>query len=225
MEPPDKQRTALMNTNIYETIKSRILFLEYPPRMVLNDKILCKEFEVSRTPIREVLTHLQGESLVRIFPRMGTMVTEIEFQQMMNALQVRKGIEFLLGSLAAEEITALHLDKLKQIHTTCKNLAHKKNKKRLVQLDMAFRNVLYAASKNDVLNQHAQSLYELTLRLWVSSIDKGSWADEVNFVADKMKKMIDVFSQKRSDDAGKMKSELLSVHYDRISEKFFGPAF
>ena len=193
--------------------------------MVLNDKILCNEFEVSRTPIREVLTRLQGESLVRIFPRMGTMVTEIEFQQMMNALQVRKSLESLLGNLAAEGITPRQLDQLRKIQTTCKYLTRGKNKKRLVQLDMAFRNVLYAASGNDVLNQQAQSLYELTLRLWVSSIDKGNWADEVNFLADKMKNLIDILSEKKSDEAGKMKSDLLSYHYDRISEKYFGHSF
>lgn len=211
-----------MNTTIYETIKSRILFLEYPPGAILNENTLCKEFDVSRTPLREVLNQLQHENLIRIFPRMGTMVTELEFQQMMNALQVRGEIEGLLGKLAAEEITEQHLEELREIQKSCSTLEEKKNKKKLVQLDSDFRQVLYAASKNNVLNRLAQSLYELTLRLWVITMDKGDWKEEVHFISREMEDLTDVLARRDSGKAAQLKKDFLTFHYDRISKKFLG---
>lgn len=211
-----------MNTTIYETIKSRILFLEYPPGTILNENTLCKEFDVSRTPLREVLNQLQNENLIRIFPRMGTMVTELEFQQMMNALQVRGEIEGLLGKLAAEEINEQHIEKLRKIQRACAALEEKKDKKKLVGLDSDFRQVLYSASKNNVLNRLAQSLYELTLRLWVITMDKGVWKDEVHFISREMEDLIDVLARKDTGKASQLKKDFLSFHYERISKKFLG---
>ena len=211
-----------MNTAIYETIKSRILFLEYAPGAILNENTLCKEFDVSRTPLREVLNQLQNENLIRIFPRMGTMVTELEFQQMMNALQVRGEIEGLLGKLAAEEITEQHLEELRKIQKACSSLEANKNKKKLVQLDYDFRQVLYAASKNNVLNRLAQSLYELTLRLWVITMDKGGWKEEVHFIAKEMEDLTDALARRDSGKAAQLKKDFLTFHYDRISKKFLG---
>ncbi len=211
-----------MNKSIYETIKSRILFLEYAPGSILNENTLCKEFNVSRTPLREVLNQLKNENLIRIFPRMGTMVTELEFQQMMNALQVRGEIEGLLGRLAAEEMTEQHLGELRKIQRACVALDGQKNKKKLVQLDSDFRKVLYAASKNSVLNHLAQSLYELTLRLWVITMDKGVWEEEVQCISREMEDLIEVLARKEPMEAANLKKDFLSFHYDRISKKFLG---
>ena len=211
-----------MNNTIYETIKSRILFLEYAPGSILNENTLCKEFNVSRTPLREVLNQLKNENLIRIFPRMGTMVTELEFQQMMNALQVRGEIEGLLGRLAAEEITEQHLGELRKIKRACMALEGHKNKKKLVQLDTDFRKVLYSASKNTVLTRLAQSLYELTLRLWVITMDKGVWEEEVHSITQEMENLIEVLSRRKPMEVAKLKKDFLSFHYDRISKKFLG---
>lgn len=213
-----------MNKIMYETIKNRILFLEYAPGFILNEGTLCKEFNVSRTPLREVLNQLKNENLIRIFPRMGTMVTELEFQQLMNALQVRGEIEGLLGRLAAEEMTEQHLAELRKIQKACANLEKNKNKKKLVQLDTQFREVLYSASKNTVLNNIAQSLYELTLRLWVVTMDKGIWEEEVRFISREMEALIAALARKDPMESAKLKKDFLSFHYDRISKKFMGKA-
>ncbi|SMC87226.1 transcriptional regulator, GntR family [Desulfocicer vacuolatum DSM 3385] len=213
-----------MNQNMYETIKERILFLEYTPGFILNESTLCKEFNVSRTPLREVLNQLKNENLVRIFPRMGTMVTELEFQQMMNALQVRGEIEGLLGKLAAEEMTEKHLAALRKIQKKCANLENNKDKKKLVRLDTQFRKILYSASRNSVLENIAQSLYELTLRLWVVTMDKGTWKEEVRFISREMEALIAALAQKDPIKSAKLKKNFLSFHYDRISKKFMGQA-
>lgn len=108
-----------MNYEIYRTIKDRILFLEYTPGQILNENILAEEFGVSRTPLREVFNRLEWEQLVKILPRTGTMVIEIEFQKMLNVFQIRFEIEELAGMLAGEHITDDHLEKIEKIRQEC----------------------------------------------------------------------------------------------------------
>ncbi|MBW2539794.1 MAG: GntR family transcriptional regulator [Deltaproteobacteria bacterium] len=66
-----------MNHSVYSIIRDRILYLEYEPGKILNEKILAQEFGISRTPVRDVLNRLEWDQLVRIIPRTGSMVTEI----------------------------------------------------------------------------------------------------------------------------------------------------
>jgi DNA-binding transcriptional MocR family regulator len=48
-----------MKETVYQTIRKRILHIEYQPGQILNEKVLAEEFEVSRSPIKEVLNRLE----------------------------------------------------------------------------------------------------------------------------------------------------------------------
>ena len=62
-------REKLLHNNIFETLRDRIVHGEYPPGMGLSEKDLCREFNVSRTPLREALSKLEDMKLVTIIPR------------------------------------------------------------------------------------------------------------------------------------------------------------
>lgn len=211
-----------MNHEIYRIIKDRILFLEYKPGQILNEKTLAEEFGVSRTPLREVLSRLVWEQLARILPRSGTMVTEIEFQKMMHVFQIRFEIEELVGRLASEKITDNHLDNIDKIRKECSQILDRKNRKDLVNIDFKFRDVLYDAANNPVLRDISQHLYDLTLRLWYIISDRGDWAEEVQPLLDEIKQTHDALSKGNPQEVGNLRSEFLIKHFARIRMKFLG---
>lgn len=211
-----------MNHKIYRIIKDRILFLEYKPGQILNEKTLAEEFGVSRTPLREVLSRLVWEQLVRILPRSGTMVTEIEFQKMMHVFQIRFEIEELVGRLACEKITDHHLENIDKIQKEGSQLLDRKNRKDLMNIDFKFRDVLYDAANNPVLRDISQYLYDLTLRLWYIISDRGDWAEEVQPLLDEIKQTYEALSKGNRQEAGKLRSEFLIKHFARIRMKFLG---
>ena len=51
--------------SIYESLKDRIILLDYEPGQLIREKDLMDEFQVSRTPVREALIRLQSDELVR----------------------------------------------------------------------------------------------------------------------------------------------------------------
>ncbi len=210
-----------MNNDIYQTIKERILCLEYPPGSILNEKVLAKEFAVSRTPLREVLNRLEWEQLVRVLPRSGTMVAEMEFQQIMNTYQVRFEIEEMVGKLAAEHASEEHLQRLITLHQQCKKLFEVVDKEALIAVDRELRTILNDSTNNPVLKNISESLYDRTVRLWCSVLDKGSWKEEVQSVVDEISQTLTVLKSDKNE-LGALRRELLTQHLGRIRQKFLG---
>ncbi len=213
-----------MRTDIYETLRKRILYLDYPPGQILNENSLAREFSVSRTPVREVLTRLEWAKLVRIIPRTGTMVTEIEFQKMMNAFQARFAVDGLVARLAAEHMTTESLSDLDALAAEGIRLCGGRQRKALVAVDFRFRGILHAAASNPVLRDIAQYLYDLTFRLWYIILDRGDWNEEVGALCDEIRQLRNVFEKKDGAEAERIRRHRLMMHLERIRRKFLGVA-
>lgn len=215
-----------MNKTIYTVLKERILFLEYKPGQILNENVLAKEFGVSRTPMREILNRLEWEKLARVIARTGTMITEIEFQQMMNLYRARFEIEGLAGRLAAEGFSKKHVQGIEKLKSACgileKNNDREKDKKKLVRLDHEYRAILYDAVNNPVVTELSQGLYEQTFRLWYITLDSGDWQNEINSVIQEFGTVNAVLSSGNTQEAYDLRKSLLVDHFDRIKTKFLG---
>ena len=211
-----------MNREIYESLKDRILFMEYAPGHILNEKVLADEFKMSRTPLREVLMRLEWDKLVRILPRTGALVTEVEFYQMMNTYQVRFEVEGLVGRLAAENHTAADLAAIEAVAGRCRALHGARNERQLVVVDKAFRDVMLAAAGNPVLAETSASLYTITQRLWYSTLERGSWDDEVDCVYNEIIDTRDTWSTGDPMAAGQYRKDILIRHFEQIRDKFLG---
>lgn len=211
-----------MNKEIYTIVKNKILYLEYAPGHILNENVLAKEFQVSRTPMREVLYRLEWEELVRILPRTGTMVSEIEFEKMMHTYQARMELEELLGRLAAEQITTAQVDHIVSIRDKCRKLAKKKDLKALAGIDHRFRNVLHEAAGNPVLKDVSEFLYNITFRMWFLTMGRGDWRAEVHSMENEITETIQMLNMYDPPATGKVRHSHLISHIERIQAKFLG---
>ena len=107
------QKSSLSH-KIFNTLRDKIVFMEYPPGMNLSEKDLCKTFKVSRTPLREAFRRLEDMKLVTVIPRYGTYVSQIDINEIRCAFEVKIKLEGLAGAVAAKRITA---DKLEELQT------------------------------------------------------------------------------------------------------------
>jgi len=209
-----------MNQEIYKAILDRILFFQYVPGQILNENALAKEFGLSRTPLREVLSRLEWEQLVKIIPRTGTIVSEIEFQKMMHVFQIRLEIEDLAGRLAAEMVTEEHLDRINNIKQECIKLLEQRSQKNLIRMDFKFRDVLYDAANNPVLKDISRYLYHLTIRLSYTLFERGDWKEGVEASLHEYEQVYTALSRKDAQQAGEMRRKWLRKHIERIKDKF-----
>ena len=86
----------------YRELEEMIVTLQLAPGTVLSEQALAVRLKIGRTPIREALQRLARDGLVVIMPRRGIMVSEINLRLQLRLLEVRRELERLMASLAAE---------------------------------------------------------------------------------------------------------------------------
>jgi DNA-binding GntR family transcriptional regulator len=68
----------------------------------LSEPQLCKEFGVSRTPLRQALKTLEAEGLVRLIPHVGAVVTDPDTAEVGETMDILIGLEQLAATRVAQ---------------------------------------------------------------------------------------------------------------------------
>ena len=166
----------MVNKDIYKELKKRIVYLDYKPKQVLNIKELAKEFGVSPMPIREVLILLETEKLVHIIPNNGIYVTDVSFQELKDVFEVRLFLIGLSGRLAAERITPEELNKLKGL---LEKIKQEKDRRKLIQLDAEFHDLVNCSTKNQTLTETLKRLRNQIGRLWFFAKENDAYSQKI----------------------------------------------
>jgi DNA-binding GntR family transcriptional regulator len=91
---------------VYQQIKWRIVYGNYPPGKVLSESVLARVHGSSRTPVREALSRLAEEGYVDRVPRKGCIVAPITLMAIQNTFDVRRVLEATAAETAAERADA-----------------------------------------------------------------------------------------------------------------------
>lgn len=100
---------ASLTDRAYQQIKEEILCNRLQPGDPLHVEHLVRTLNLSRTPLREAIQHLEKEGLVEIRPRMGSFVSHIELRVIVEMYQVRGVLEGFAARLAAGRVDPAHL--------------------------------------------------------------------------------------------------------------------
>ena len=164
---------------IYGMIRDRICLLEYAPGTRLAEEDLAKEFGVSRTPIRRVLSRLEAEGLLESRHGVGTFVTTIDSDNLMQVYQLRIELAELIGKLDPLPRTDADLARIHAILADCNSLLEAPDPRRIAQINMEFFQELAAMIGNAPLREISERLYYKTHRIWLSSIPHLNLRDEI----------------------------------------------
>ncbi|HRJ71111.1 MAG TPA: GntR family transcriptional regulator [Terrimicrobiaceae bacterium] len=86
----------------YDLLKTKILTGVLRPGEWLSASTLSKEIGISRTPIREAFHELENDGLVTMLPKLGAMVTQLDYEQFRELLGYRKALEMHAAEEAAD---------------------------------------------------------------------------------------------------------------------------
>ena len=186
----------MANKEIYKELKKRIIYLDYKLKQVLNIKELAKEFEVSPMPIREVLILLENEKLVHIIPNNGVYVTDVSFQELKEVFEVRLFLVGLAGKLAAQRVTSEELNKMKELLEKIKN---EKNRKKLIQLDAEFHDLVNYSTKNQTLTETLKRLRNQIGRLWFFAKENDAYSQKIPEDFEELIKALENKEQNKSE--------------------------
>lgn len=136
---------------VCENIRQAIIDGTFSPGERLMEIQLADEMGVSRTPVREAIRKLELEGFVVMIPRRGTYVADISIKDINEIYEIRISLDVLAAGLAAERITDEELEKLNYYLVEIGKYVPSMNIDKIVELDVAFHDVLYNASRNERL--------------------------------------------------------------------------
>ena len=101
---PARGRTCLKD-RIYVQLKTAIEAIDvYDPNvdLRLDERKLAVEMQTSRTPIREALTRLENDGIVRIVPRKGVFIVRRTKAEIVDMIHAWAAVEGMAARLATE---------------------------------------------------------------------------------------------------------------------------
>lgn len=142
-----------------EQLEQDIIAGVLQPGEKLDEVLLSKRFEVSRTPVREALQRLSSSGLVEVKPRRGAFVSNISLTKMMEMFEVMSELEGICARLAARRITSDQREQIQIALDACTQAELKGDSDNFYHANVKFHHVIYDASHNQFLAQQAKDLH------------------------------------------------------------------
>ena len=107
---------------VYESIKEDILHMKIKPGETIGEIDIAASFGVSRTPVRDAFKKLEADGLVEIKSHIGTFVSLIDLEQIVDTIFMREHIEKAIIKSLAENPQRYHNLKIAYILNAQKQL-------------------------------------------------------------------------------------------------------
>ena len=182
MSGKNNSRASQRSEEIYMAIRDRIYLLVYPPGMQLKETELATEFNVSRSPIRQVLARLQSDGLILTRHGAGTFITNIKLQELMKVYELRIRLADLIGELTPVPATDKDVEDWKELLEKIDQLEKRPDRTGYAQLVSDFHQLILNRTGNEMLRKIDDQLFYLTSRVWVSYTKKEDWMKDLSSI-------------------------------------------
>jgi len=102
--PEAGKRKGHLHGNAVAQLRNLIVTGGLAPGTKLNERELCEQLAISRTPVREAIKTLIQDGLLRALPNHSAVVSELDLDEILSLIEVVTVIEGLAGELAAKNI-------------------------------------------------------------------------------------------------------------------------
>ncbi len=196
---------------VYENLRYRIITNAFGAGQQLFEKTLMQEYQIGRTPLREIFQELQRNGLIEIIPKLGTRVVNLDLRTLRDTIQLRRELEGL-----AAELATLHMqpDQFHSLRHLIEMAAQAKTNtmedlKQLSDIDLAFHRVIYDASGNRQLKEMIESLLYKMSMYW---FQVGFSAAEFREQFDELAELLLAMEKRKHKDA----KEIMKRHIDHF---------
>lgn len=165
---------------LLDTIRERIVQLDYPPGSRIGEEELAQEFGISRTPLRRVLNRLEFEEFVEIRHGSGNYVTEIDEQKMDEYYRLRISLYEVAGNFSEKPLSVESLDKMNSILDDVISNNYNLSAQSYRILNIKFQKLTNECIENSKLVRFIDQLYFYTYRHWFFWQQHLNWFEEID---------------------------------------------
>jgi DNA-binding GntR family transcriptional regulator len=205
---PTPVRPIPLWETVVGSLRRAIILGEFGPGMRLEEVSLAEKYGVSRVPIREALSRLVHEGLVRLQPHRGAYVVGVGEEDIGHVYECRRLIEEYAVRRTAERIDGSGLDRLSKLVDEMEIALHNGRRQLMGRPDVEFHRQIVAQSGNPRLVTAWEPLAGLIET--ILSITDGVVPD-ISSAVESHRLLVDAIRQHRTDQA----QSLMRRHLDR----------
>ena len=154
-----KGSTSSLSETIYQHIVDMILSLQIKPGEKISEAKIAKEFNVSRTPIREALKKLAHDGIINIYPNRFARVASYTPDYIKQIGIVRLSLETMAVKLAIHNGSNSEFLNLRKYCEQCYKAASIGDTSSRIKMDCTFHFELCKISKNQQLIDFQREIY------------------------------------------------------------------
>ena len=156
----DFSNSFSLTDEIADVVRERILKGEYEIGEKIKENQIATELRVSRTPNREAFKLLENEGLIDYIPNRGCFAKGFTQQDVDDIYAVREALEELAVTWAVERITPEEVTALEEECDLMEFYTKKKDRKKVLELNSSFHDIIYTAARSRFLAQVLRSYKE-----------------------------------------------------------------
>ena len=128
------------------------------PGARLNERVLCEQLKVSRTPLREAFKVLAAERLIELHPNRGASVSTLSLSDVEHLFELMAALEGLSGELAARRRTDAEFDEIQALHFEMLAAHARRDLSAYYRLNRAIHETINRCARNPVLAEAYDSV-------------------------------------------------------------------
>ncbi|MDQ4490929.1 GntR family transcriptional regulator [Sinomonas sp. ASV486] len=149
----------------YLELRERIIDMRLRPGSALDEEELMRELGVGRTPMREAVKRLESDRMLTVYPRRGTIVSDVNIKDLRAISDARRVLEAFAARRAAEQVT----DEDRVLLRAClDDLARDGATSNLDAMDVDERihRTVYTIMRNTYVEATLLQYFNLSQRMW-----------------------------------------------------------
>lgn len=206
--PSPQLEPATLSTRIGLSIEEAIMCGALKPGERINVDKLALQFKVSHIPVREALKRLEAIGILVLEPNKGAHVPELSRNEIKNIFEIRKALEGLAASLAAQRMDRDHKRSLQTQVKRMQEASTSNDFFKLFAADNQFHRILWDLSGNPFL---VRSLSILMLPYFGFLAARGYYVhrEQPSYVPQVHQEILDALC---SGDSARAREVILNVH-------------
>lgn len=144
--------------NLYSDLKRQILTMELEPGASLDETTLSEEYQISRTPLRDVFRRLAGEGYLEIVSNRGASVASMNHKTLRNFFLTAPMLYAAVGRLAAMNATPKQIESMRAAQREFRNAALRQDSESLIYWNDRFHTLMGEMAANPYLRPSYERL-------------------------------------------------------------------
>jgi DNA-binding GntR family transcriptional regulator len=150
----------------YRQIEEMIVTLSLPPGSRISEKSISAQLGIGRTPVREALQRLAYERTIKVLPRSGAVVSEIDIAEHFKLIEVRRELERILVGRASRLAEPAVCRRFAELSQRFIQAAENEDESVFLPADAEFNALVAETARNDYAAAAMRPLQAQTRRFW-----------------------------------------------------------